>query len=84
MRLELLGEVTISPRLDMRAFASREFSFSYARQHMSRPQTPEILLVLSGKPCSFAILIETNVELGQPRATAERLPHMPTPPSVLA
>ena len=35
-------------------------SCSYFKQHIRRPQAPEILVGLSESPCSFAIFIDTG------------------------
>ena len=45
------------------------------KQHISRPHTPEILVGLSDRFCSLAILIDTGLNSGKNVAQHKGLPH---------
>ena len=51
---------------------------------MSLPQTPEILVGLRDKPCSFAILLETGRKSSRKVLQHRKRPHIPMLPSCLA
>jgi len=44
----------------MAFLSSMYVSYSYTRQHMSRPHCPEILVGLSDRLCSLAMRIDTG------------------------
>ena len=76
--------VTKSPTAGSLLFKSSYASSSFLRQHISRPQTPEIFVGLSERFCSFAILIETGINSGIYVAQHNGLPHAPIPPRIFA
>ena len=56
------GVLTFSPTDGILLFRYSYVSCSYLRQHMSLPHTPDILVGLRERFCSFAILMETGTK----------------------
>ena len=56
------GVLTFSPTDGILLFRYSYVSCSYLRQHISLPHTPDILVGLSERFCSFAILMETGTK----------------------
>lgn len=52
--------VTSAPTGGRDFFSSTYVSYSYRRQHFSRPQRPEIFVGSSVAFCNFAIFIDTG------------------------
>ena len=63
---------------------SRYASCSYFRQHIRRPQVPEIFTGFSESPCSFAILMDTGWKPLRKVLQQNGLPQMPSPPTIFA
>ena len=63
--------------------SSAYMSDSFLRQHISRPQLPEILVGLSERFCSLAILMETGANSVRNVWQQSGRPQTPMPPSSL-
>ena len=78
------GVITMELTAGVRRNRSAYASCSYFRQHISRPQVPEILTGFRDSPCSFAILMETGWNPLRNDEQQNGLPQMPRPPSIFA
>ena len=78
------GVITTEFTDGVRRKRSAYASCSYFRQHISRPQVPEIFTGLSDRPCSFAILMDTGWNPLKKEEQQNGLPQIPSPPNILA